>query len=205
MALKGKHFVVTCLALALSGCMMTPTNETVANYAVYDMKDPQNRSPDEVGDTYLAALKTIMSDVSVTRNIPPQELPDKPGRFELVNPLQGSSLGALAAANGASMNVPNCAGAYIIVASDDTGMSRWGENTRYYNCLWQYKDGWHIDWYISYSKKSGGVSADAMASALVESVMGDSRKAMKVYRDNIIKKMNDKGFTTQLIESYPKQ
>lgn len=199
----GFSIVAGCTLLA--GCMFTPTHESVSNYAIYDMKDMQNRTPDDVADIYIDTLKTIMSDVRVTRNLPPSPLPEQPGRFKLVNPLGNSGLGALAAANGASLNIPLCEGAYVVVASDNKGMSRWGENTRFYNCLWQYKDGWHLDWYVSFDKQSGGVSADAMASALVQSVTGDSRKNMKTYRENIIRKLNDKGFKTQLIESYPRE
>lgn len=205
MMYKARCLIFPFVALTASGCMFTPTHESVSNYAVYDMKDPQHRTPDEVADIYIDTLKTIMNDVSVTRNLPPSPLPEQAGRFKLVNPLGNSGLGALAAANGASMNVPLCDGAYIVVASDNTGMSRWGENTRFYNCLWQYKDGWHLDWYISFDKQSGGVSADAMAAALVQSVAGDSRKNMKTYRESIIKKLNEKGLKTQLIESYPKE
>lgn len=199
----GKLSILTALVL-LSGCMLTPTHESVAHYAIYDIQDPQHRSPEVVGDIYLESLKSIMSDVGVTRNIPPSPLPEKPGRFVLSNPLGGSSLGALAAASGASMNIPVCNGAYIVAASDNTGMSRWGENTRFYNCLWQYKDGWHLDWYISFDKKSGGISADAMASALVEKVAGDSRKNMETYRDRIITKLKSNGFDVKVVEAYPK-
>lgn len=192
-------------AVALSGCALTPTHESVANYAVYDMKDAQHRSPDQVASIYIDTLKTMMSDVNVSRNIPPSPLPDKPGRFQLTNPLGNSGLGALMAANGASMNVPVCEGAFVVAKSDDTGMSQWGENTHFYNCLWQYKDGWHLDWYVSFDKQSGGASAEAVAKALVNSVAGDSRKNMKAYQDNIIHQLNGKGLATRVTESYPAQ
>lgn len=167
------------------------------------MKDTSNRSAAEVGDAYTNALQSSMSNVRVTRNIPPQPLPEQPGRFKRVNPLGNTGLGALAAANGASLSLPDCSGAYIVAASDNTGMSKWGENTHYYSCLWQYKEGWHIDLHVSLNKSSGGASAEGIAKALVNSVAGDSSKNIPAYRDKLISKMQEKGFQTTLLDSYP--
>jgi hypothetical protein len=141
-----------------------------------------------------------MTSVNITSGIPPSPLPEKPGRFQLVNPFKGSALGAMAGAAGV-MSV--CEGALVTATSRDSGMASYGENTMFFLCLLPYTSGYHLDIYVSFTRKSGGFSTNTMAATLMRPLMGDSSQFIPRTIQNIVKAIEEAGATTKLVEQYP--
>jgi hypothetical protein len=84
------------------------------------------------------------------------ELPEKPGRFKLVNPFEGSKFAALAgSAGGLNMRVAMCDNA-VWTAKAERRVS--GSNSLNLTaCLFQYKDGYHLNLYGVMTKQEGGL------------------------------------------------
>lgn len=168
------RFIALVILASLAGCASTrPTYQTESSYVIFDVQ-PVTIDRTQFLDSITRAVQKHSSQVRVTREIPPAELPEKPGRFVLKEPFANSNMGALLAASGQSMKVPVCDGSLMTIASNDSSMSQYGENTTFFLCVLPYKAGYHIDIYASFSRASGGLSAAALGSALARSVVGDS-------------------------------
>lgn len=194
--------ILTSIIVLTTGCASTtPKTETQTSYWIYDIKTSKNAS--DVGSAVIDALQSQMSSVNVSRNIPPSPLPEQPGRFQMSNALGKSNLGMLMANSGVSLELPTCDGAIMIASSQNTGMSNWGENTTANSCLWQYKDGYHLDIIVKFTNSSGGYDAKSLAKALVNPIMGDSSQFIPTRINNISNKLNAAGLKTTLVEKYP--
>ena len=199
--MKAKMFFASLVVLA-SGCSgITPKNEAQTSYWIYDIKT--DKSASDVGTAVIEALQSQMSSVNVSRNIPPSPLPDRPGRFQMNNALGKSNIGLLMATSGISLQMPVCDEAILIASSQNTGMSNWGENTSANSCLWQYKEGYHLDIIVKFTNSSGGYDAKSLAKALVTPITGDSSQFIPTRINTIADKLNSAGFKTSLVEKYP--
>jgi hypothetical protein len=99
-----KAAIAVCL-LALSGCAsMTPTTEEKASYAIYDIRATDGLTASRIAEAVKDGLQKQTSQVQISQGIPPSPLPEKPGRFKLVNPF-GPNLAAIA---GQSLQMPTC-------------------------------------------------------------------------------------------------
>jgi hypothetical protein len=188
--------------ITLAGCggMSTRTTETISSYAIYDVAPAPGTTAGQITEGIKQALKKSMTSVNITSGIPPSPLPEKPGRFQLVNPFKGSALGAMA---GASAVIPTCDGALMTATSRDSGMSSYGENTMFFLCLLPYSAGYHLDIYVSFTRKSGGFNANTMAATLMRPLTGDSSQFISRTVQNIVTGVEDAGATTKLVEQYP--
>ena len=190
--------LIACSVLA-SCASMTPTKERSEGYRIYDLKQVSSLS------TLAKSLKMSLqknSDKAVfTNNIPPHPLPEEPGRFQVVNPFANSNLGALMAAQGGGPRVPKCEN------SPFTGMTQdnfdGSENTTFFVCLQPYKEGYHMDIYYTFTKVSGGFSAEALGKALAQSVAGDSSQFIPRTIADLEKAAQSSGAKIKLVESYP--
>ena len=93
--------------------------------------------------------------------------PKQSGRFLLVNPFAGSNMASLAAANGVSLKVATCDGAvWVAQAIREIQDS---STLKLTSCLWQYENGYHLDVYASFNKKTGGIMqiSRSMSDAMV--------------------------------------
>ena len=89
------------------------------------------------------------------------QLPDKPGRFDIVDgadAIKGTGLGAmmsLAGASSLSLRSANCNGALwsSIAIREVTG----SDHLKLFTCLYRYKSGYQINQYAIFTKQSGGV------------------------------------------------
>ena len=196
-----KTFLASSLLL-LAGCSSTtPTVESTTTYWIYDIKASQSLA--DVETAVKEAVQTQMTSVSISRNLPPATVPDQPGKFQMSNALGNSNLGQLLAYNGASIEMPTCDGAIMIGSSQHNGMASAGEQSQVNICLWQYKDGYHLDIISKFTKTSGGFDARSLAKNLVESVMGDGSQFIPTRVNNIVNKLNAAGMQVSLVEKYP--
>lgn len=168
--------IAVAVAIGTAGCGTTNNylaekTKTTEYYRIFDIKTAASRQI--VAKAASDGLGRNVNNAQEAMPIPSSaEIPEKPGRFKLVNPFEGSKqLTALAALSGGSgsigMRVVNCDDA-VWTAKAQRHISG-SNNLNLSACLFQYKDGYHLDLYAVFTKQEGGlfqVSRD-MASAMV--------------------------------------
>jgi hypothetical protein len=174
--MKKSVLAVAVATVSLMGCgtannYLSAKTKTVEYYRIYQIKTDAPRQV--VAAAASNGLGRNVNNAQEATPIPSSaELPEKPGRFKLVNPLEGSQLGALALFSGGGagslgFRVATCDGA-VWTAKAQRSVAG-SNNLSITTCLWQYKDGYHLDQYAVFTKQEGGlfqVSRDA-ANALV--------------------------------------
>lgn len=177
-----KYGIFATLGLIfLTGCASTtPTRTTEQAYMIIDVKgDSSIRN--KVLDTVISTAQESMDRLAVNRGIPPSNLPETASRFELVSPFANSPLGGMVngfsaisqASGGSSMKIPSCKDPILTMKSNnsDAGFS---ENTTFFICVVQYKQGYHVDVYTTFEQQSGGLSVNALSASLARSIVGDT-------------------------------
>lgn len=200
--MKSTMSVLAAAALLAACAAATPTRETQQAYAVYDVKG-DNLNPGRVAEAVKTALQKNMSAVQITQGIPPSPLPEKAPRFQLTNPFKGSSLAALAQAQGQSMMIPTCEGAIVSARGQDTSMSRYGEATTFFACVMPYQGGYSLNIYTTFSKASGAFSAETIAATMMRPLVGDSSQFIPRTIKNVVENLQGVGATVTLKEAYP--
>jgi outer membrane lipoprotein SlyB len=171
-----KHLIITVsMAFGIAGCgtannYLAEKQKTIEYYRIFDIKTPANRQV--VAQAASDGIGRNVNNAQEATPIPSSaDLPEKAGRFKLVNPFEGSALGNFAAlAGGAGRigpRVATCDGA-VWTAKAQREISG-SNNLNLSACLFQYKDGYHLDLYAVFTKQEGGlfqISRD-MANALV--------------------------------------
>ncbi|KKA44334.1 MULTISPECIES: hypothetical protein [Salinivibrio] len=201
-----KTLVVAGMCAALAGCggvnnALLEKNKSVEYYRIFDIKTDSDRYT--VAEAASDGLGKNVNSATEATPIPNfSEPPEKPGRFTLTNPFQGSQLAALAGATGSvGMKVATCDGAVWTAKAvrDISGQS----NLNLTACLWQYQDGYHLDTYATFNKKEGGlmqISRD-MASAMVGTPEEWTEKTIL----DIAKQIKEEtGAKITYLEGYPK-
>lgn len=164
--------IAAAAVVGLAGCGTTNNylaekSQTVEYYRIFDIKTTASRQA-----VAKAASNGIGRNVNNAQEATPipssSDIPDKPGRFKLVNPFEGSRLAALAGGAGSlGLRVATCDGA-VWTAKAERRVSG-SNNLNLYACLFQYKDGYHLDLYAVFTKQEGGlfqISRD-IANAIV--------------------------------------
>lgn len=207
--MKNKLLCLQIIATALvAGCAsVTPTTEQQAGYVIYDIKSDTGISASRLADAIKVGLQKESSQVQITGGIPPHPLPEKPGRFRMTNPFAGgSNLALLLGGSGKSpvqVQVPTCDDAILTARAGRTGMARYGESTSFFLCLLPYRDGYHLDIYSEFSKRSGGIDPAALGAALARSVVGDSSQFTSNTIASVVDSIKATGATVTLVEAYP--
>ena len=205
--MKNKLLCLQIIATAalVAGCAsVTPTTEQQAGYVIYDIKSDTGISASRLADAIKVGLQKESSQVQITSGIPPHPLPEKPGRFRMTSPFAGGgNLGVLLAAAGKSVQVPTCDDAILTARAGRTGMARYGESTSFFLCLLPYRDGYHLDIYSEFSKRSGGIDPAALGAALARSVVGDSSQFTSNTIASVVDSIKATGATVTFIEAYP--
>ena len=177
---NNRAFKLITASLAVSalvvGCgnlnsTLAARHETVEMYHIFDVKTAS--APDVV--IKAAADGLARNTNSVTQSRPLQigvKIPDKPGRFELVNmadAFQGIAIGSLMGGAGtATMRVAKCDDA--VWSSKAVRHISGSNNLNLFTCLYRYKDGYAINMYAVFQKVSGGGLSDisrVISSALI--------------------------------------
>ena len=195
--------LVSCvLAAALTGCAsITPTREERASYAIYDIRATEGLSPSRIADAIKAGLQKQTNQVQITQGIPPSPLPEKPGRFKLVNPF-GPNMSALATASGTSLQMPACDDA-LVTANAGSSMAHYGENTLFFLCVLPYQGGYHLDVYTKFTMASGAFNPQVLGATLARAVLGNSSQFIPRTIASVIDSVKATGATVDLVESYP--
>lgn len=190
--------------VGLAGCASaTRTVETSNSYAIFDIKAGSDVSASSLAEAVKTAIQKNTSKAQVQNNIPPSPLPEKAPRFQLVSPFKGSALGALAAANGQSMQIPTCEGAIQTINAKDDSMAKYAENTTFFTCLMPYQGGYSLNVYTTYSKASGTFNAAVLAATLMRNVTGDSSQFIPRTISSIVESVKRTGATVEMTEAYP--
>lgn len=191
-------------AMALTGCASTtPTREVTNGYAVFDIKVGPEVPASRLASAMKTSLQERMSGVRITNNIPPSPLPEKAARFKLESPFKGSGLAAIAAASGQSFQVPTCEGSILTAHAADSSMSKYGEGTTFFACLMPYQGGYSMNIYTTFTKASGGFSAEALGAALARSVVGDSSQFIPRTIKHVVDSIKATGANVTMVEAYP--
>jgi hypothetical protein len=165
--------MASALLPLINGCAATnsalSTQVTqVEYYRIFDIQTTAQRQA--IGKAASEGLARNVNSAQQAFPIPSSaEMPDKPGRFRLVNPLEGTRMAALAAAGGQSlgMRIATCEGAsWTAQALRNIEGSN---QLRLTMCLFPYKAGYHLNMYAIFTKKEGGLMqmSRAMAAAMV--------------------------------------
>lgn len=188
----------------LAGCASTtPTVETSSGYAVFDIKAVPSVSSVQIAEAIKTGLQKNASKVQVINGIPPSPLPQQAPRFQLVSPFKGSSLAALAAANGQSILVPTCEGSIMTINARDGSMSKYAEGTSFFVCLMPYQGGYALDIYTTFTKSSGGFSAATLGATLARAAVGDSSQFIPRTIAEIVNSVKQTGAIVTMTEAYP--
>lgn len=170
---KALSLILTlAVSAGIGGCAsMTPTQTTESAYLVLDVKASVSDRNALLNDV-TSAIKTHMSHARVNRGIPPANIPEQASRFRLENPLAGSGLAAIAAASGASLQTPVCDNPLMTVTAADTGGAQYGEQTSFFACVVQYRSGYQVNIYASFTEVTGGLSPQLLGATLAKQVVG---------------------------------
>ena len=186
---------------AQSIMLLQKKKKTVEYYRIFDIKTNADRY--SVADAASAGLGRNVNNATEARPIPnSSEVPQQPGRFNLVNPFEGSKLAALAASGGSvGFKIATCEGAsWTANANRNTPGS---SDLRLTACLFPYSEGYHLDLYATFVKKEGGILELSRAAAGV--MVGTPEEwTEKTFLDivrQIVKETNSKA---SYIEGYPK-
>lgn len=165
--------ILVAVALGLAGCGTTNNylaakKQTVEYYRIFDIKTSANRQT--VAKAASNGMGRNVNNAQEAMPIPSSsDVAEKPGRFTLKNPFEGTQLAALTAAGAGSLGnrVAMCDGATWTAKAERRIQ---GSNSlKLTACLFQYKDGYHLDMYAVFTKQEGGlmqISRD-MANAMV--------------------------------------
>ena len=167
-----KYVFAISAALALSACgtsnnYLAQKTKTTEYYRIYDLKTTATRSA--IAKAASDGLGRNVNNAQEATPIPRSgEPPEKPGRFQIVEPFKGSNLAMLAGAGGSlGLQLVNCDGAAWTAKAQRTVSG--SNNLDLTACLFQYQGGYHLDLYAVFKKQEGGlmqISRD-MANAMV--------------------------------------
>lgn len=195
--------VLVCVLL--SGCgttnnLLAEKTKSVEYYRIFDIKTSA-----QLPEIIAAASNGLGRNVNNADEATPiptsAEIPEKPGRFSLVNPLAGSNLAAFAGGAGSvGFKIVTCDGArWTAKAVRDTAGSG---DLNLSACLYPYKGGYHLDLFAVFTKKEGGVTQVARSAAY--SVVGTPEQWTEKTFNDILRviKVKTKSDVT-LLEALP--
>jgi hypothetical protein len=146
-----KSLVVATALLGVAGCGTTNNylaakTKTVEYYRIFDIKTTANRQA--VAKSASSGMGRNVNNAQETLPIPSSgDIPDKPGRFKLVNPYEGTRMAAMMGGAGSlGYRVAICDGASWTARAERS--VRGSNNLNLSACLFQYKDGYHLDFYF---------------------------------------------------------
>jgi len=205
--MKNVLFIVA-ISIILSGCgtmnnALVEKNKTVEYYRIFDIKTSSDRSV--VIEAASNGLGRNVKSVDEANPIPNfSEPPEKPGRFQITNPLAGTKFERLASMGGGSalaLKTASCEGA-VWTARAERGYR--GESSLMLSvCLWQYKEGYHLDTYAIFQKPEGGLKqiSREMANAMVGT---PEEWTEKTFLDIVRSIQKSTGAEITFLEGYPK-
>lgn len=198
-----KKIALCLIPFVLAGCgSLTPTREVVEGYKIYDIQTAYSSALTfQLASSLKNTMQTRAKEVKFNNSLPPATLPDKPKRFEVIEPFQSTGLGAFMAMSGQKIRVPRCEGSVIDAITHDSFAG--AEATTFYVCLIPYTKGYHMDVYYSFTKVSGGFDVDAMSRSLATAIAGDSSQFIPHTIAALEDAVRTAGVEPAIIEQYP--
>ncbi len=195
--------LVGLISLAACGTVnnaLVEKRKTVEYYRIFDIKTKADR--EAVIEAASNGLGKNVNDAAEAKPIYIEEIPDKPGRFKLVNPFKNSALGALASSGGSlGFQVATCDGS-VWNARAVRKIS--GSNQLILTaCLFPYKEGYNLDLYATFTKLEGGLRqiSRSMANAMVGTPEEWTEKTCL----DIVRTINERTHAEiKYLEGYPK-
>ncbi|MCZ4128327.1 MULTISPECIES: hypothetical protein [Stutzerimonas stutzeri group] len=170
--MKFRYLLLPFVTALLTGCgtannYLAQKTKTVEYYRIFDVKTDVSRQA--IAKAASDGLGRNVGSAEEAMPIPSSNvLPETPGRFQLVNPFEGTRLAALAGGAGSlGFRMATCDGA-VWTAKARREISG-SNNLNLTACLFQYTRGYHLNLYAVFTKQEGGVfqvSRD-MANAMV--------------------------------------
>lgn len=175
---------ITAVTAATIAAISLPTvadaQSRSASYQMYAIIDFETDAPKRVVmDAAEQSLGRHSTDFQFNRPIA-VPTPEEPGRFALVNPLQNSPLGALAALSGgmAQYQVATCEGA-VWTANANRNISG-SQALRVQMCLFPYANaerrGYHLNIYANDVTERGGGLSERLGRAIAQRAVGSPRE-----------------------------
>jgi hypothetical protein len=168
--MKVKKVIIATLSIALWGCgtvnnALVEKTKTNEYYRIFDIRTTADRQT--VAEAASNGLGKNVNNAQEATLIPSFVTPpDEPGRFKLVNQFEGTRMAAFAAMGGGSVGfkTATCDGAVWTAKAH-----RDSNSLNLTACLFQYKQGYHLDLYGVFTKKEGGLMqiSRSMANAMV--------------------------------------
>jgi len=202
-------FVLVCMFMILTSCTsvnkrLAEKSETVEYYRIFDIKTKADRFT-----VAKAAMEGLTKNVGSAKQEMPipsfSEPPEKPGRFKIVNTLEGTKIATLLAAQGSALQLKTalCPDAVWIGRAVKEVEDWW--TLKLTACLFQYKDGYHLDMYAIFTKHSGGINiAKALGKAIASKAVGSPEEWVEKVFADIVRTIYEK---TQaeitFVEGYP--
>jgi len=166
-----------------------PKYEVTEGYRIYDIKGGR------LSDITRKLKSTLQerSDTAVFSNgLPPRKLPKVAERFVLTDITSYASI---------NVKRPECKNSpFTSMTHDDFDGA---ENTTFFVCLQQYEKGYHMDIYYTFTKVSGGFSAESLGKYIGQSVSGDSSQFIPKTIEALVKSVQETGAKIKIVESYP--
>ncbi|WP_245879908.1 hypothetical protein [Vibrio gangliei] len=188
----------------LSGCgsvnnALAEKSTTVEYYRIFNVETNSNRSA-----VIKAASNGLGRNINSANESTPipnfSTPPEQSGRFHLVNPFAGSNMASLAAANGVSLKIATCDGAVWVAQA--TREIQDSSTLKLTSCLWQYKNGYHLDVYASFNKQTGGLMQ--ISRSLSDAMVGTSEEwTEKTFLDIVREIRKETGAKITYLEGYP--
>lgn len=196
--------IITTLLLTSCGSLnnaLLEKHETVEYYRIFNIKTDAERN--NVIKAASRGLAKNTNKARETRPIPKSgTLPNKPGRFRLTEPFKGTNIGgiySLAGGSNVSLKIAECDDAiWIAKAERDSGSSTLNLTA----CLFQYKQGYHLDLYATFNKTSGGIK-EVTRQVVYKAVGTPEQWVEKTFLDIVKQIRSETGATFQYLEGYP--
>nr|WP_312119848.1 hypothetical protein [Brevundimonas diminuta] len=182
-------------------------NQSYQAYAVIDLQTDAPKGP--LIDAAERALAGYSSDLNTIRPIAVQT-PERPGRFQLQNPLaENSRLGALAALGGVSAQsfmIATCDGA-VWVANLTRNISG-SQNMRATLCLFPYandqRQGYHLNLFVNDTAEGGGGLTRRFGRAVSARLVGTPQEfTERMLKETVVALETSSGASAVLIEGEP--
>lgn len=195
LALTGGAVPSFARAAGLEDAINAVTKPTVNQRAYFAVIDVQTaRSADVVADAVLGAVKRYSSGAEVNLKIPPAVSPAAPDRMRF--------------ATRGGRQSPQCDGDVANIAALDVSMAKYGEGTFSVACVFPYRGGYQVNYFASFSQRTGGMDATilgAMLGRLVTNAfgIGDSSVFVGKTIEAMKEKLAEVGAKGALVELYP--
>jgi len=205
--MKNVLFIVVTIVM-LSGCggmnnALVEKKKSVEYYRIFDIKTAADRST--VAEAASDGLGRNVKSADEANPIPNfSEPPEKPGRFQIVSPLAGTKfekLASMGGGGGLAFKTASCDGA-VWTAKAERSIDG-DSNLMLSVCLWQYKEGYHLDTYAIFRKTEGGLAQ--ISRSMAHAMTGTPEEwTEKTFLDIVRSIRKATGAEITYLEGYPK-